>query len=224
MVSLYRVWHESIGSLCTAVYMRYRISQVKLPKTAHTSQNWRIDAIVPDFRLEDVWALPTPGRAEEFPILVEGFALADPAQTLSSAAGALWSLRWKLGGLLGWDEPDTGLGSRVSTLRERLPDDLSAKPGPKFESLPFTSLYLTDDEFAAEIANRTMHGVLHLGWVAEGSGGYRGQMAVYVKPNGLAGNAYMAAIKPLRYMVVYPQMLRAMERRWRARKDRESPT
>ncbi len=204
--------------------MRYRISQVKLPKVAHTSQDWRIDAIVPDFRLEDVWALPTPGRAEEFPILVEGFASADPAQTLSSAAGALWSLRWKLGGLLGWDEPDTGLGSRVSTLRERLPDDLSAKPGPKFESLPFTSLYLTDDEFAAEIANRTMHGVLHLGWVAEGSGGYRGQMAVYVKPNGLAGNAYMAAIKPLRYMVVYPQMLRAMERRWRERQDRESPT
>ena len=32
-----------------------------------------------------------------------------------------------------------------------------------------------------------MHGVLHLGWVAEGKGSYRGQMAVFVKPNGLAG-------------------------------------
>jgi hypothetical protein len=112
----------------------------------------------------------------------------------------------------------------VRTLRERLPDDLRAAAGPEFESLPFTSLYLTDDEFAAEIANQTMHGVLHLGWVAEGGGGYRGQMAVYVRPNGLLGNAYMAAIKPFRHLVVYPQMLRARERRWRERQDHESHT
>jgi hypothetical protein len=195
--------------------------EMKLSNTAHTSRPWRIHEIVPDFRLEDVWALPTPGRADEFPTLVEGFAAADPAQTLPRAARALWSLRWKLGDLLGLDDQGSGLGSRVRTLRERLPDDLRAAPGPEFESLPFASLYLTDDEFAAEIANQTMHGVLHLGWVAEGSG-YRGQMAVYVKPNGLSGNAYMAAIKPFRYLVVYPQMLRAMERRWRERPDRES--
>ncbi len=194
------------------------IATMRLPNTVHTSRPWRIHEIVPDFRLEDVWALPTPGAADEFPILVEGFASADPSQTLPHAARALWSLRWKLGDLFGLDEPDSGVKSRVRTLRERLPDDLRAAAGPDFETLPFTSLYLTDDEFAAEIANQTMHGVLHLGWVAEGSG-YRGQMAVYVKPNGLLGNAYMAAIKPFRYLVVYPQMLRAMERRWQ---DRES--
>jgi hypothetical protein len=54
-------------------------------------------------------------------------------------------------------------------------------------------------------------------WVAEESGGYRGQMAVYVRPNGLLGNAYMTAIKPFRHLVVYPQMLGAMERRWQER-------
>jgi hypothetical protein len=42
-------------------------------------------------------------------------------------------------------------------------------------------------------------------------------MAVYVKPNGLLGNAYMAAIKPFRHLIVYPQMLRAIERRWNER-------
>jgi hypothetical protein len=196
---------------------------MKLPNTAHTSRPWRIHEIVPDFRLEDVWALPTPGAADEFPILVDGFASSDPATTLPRAARALWSLRWKLGDLFGLDDPGSGLGSRVTTLRERLPDDLRAAAGPEFERLPFTSLYLTGDEFAAEIANQTMHGVLHLGWVAEGGGGYRGQMAVYVRPNGLLGNAYMAAIKPFRHLVVYPQMLRAMERRWRERPDHEPP-
>ncbi len=195
---------------------------MKLPNTAQTSRPWRIHEIIPDFRLEDVWALPTPGRADEFPTLVEGFASADPAKALPRAGQALWSLRWKLGEFFGLDDPGSGLGSRVTTLRERLPDDLRAAAGPEFESLPFTSLYLTDDEFAAEIANQTMHGVLHLGWVAEGSGGYRGQMAVYVRPNGLLGYAYMAAIKPFRHLVVYPQMFRAMERRWHERQNHES--
>ena len=197
---------------------------MRLPNSAHTSQPWRIHELVPDFRLEDVWALPAPGRADEFPILVEGFAAADPAETPSRPARALWLLRWKLGDLLGLDESDSGLGSRVPTLRERLPDDLRAAPGPEFESLPFTSLYLTDDEFAAELANRTVHGVLHLGWVREGPDGYRGQMAVYVKPNGLLGNAYMAAIKPFRHLLIYPPMLRGIERRWDNRHEHEPST
>jgi hypothetical protein len=87
------------------------------------------------------------------------------------------------------------------------------------EALPFTSLYVTDDEFAAEIANSTMHGVMHLGLVADGAGGHHGQMAVLVKPNGLFGAAYMAAIKPFRYLFVYPAMLREFERSWQALAD-----
>jgi hypothetical protein len=73
---------------------------------------------------------------------------------------------------------------------------------------------LTDHEAALEIANRTVHGVLHLGWVRDGTRGYRGQMAILVKRNGLFGTAYMAAITPFRYLLVYPQMMRDIERRW----------
>jgi len=80
----------------------------------------------------------------------------------------------------------------------------------------FTSLYLLEDEWAAEIANRTVHGVMHIGWVPDGAGGYRGEMAVYVKPNGLLGTAYMAAIAPFRHVIVYPSMMRQIEQRWRA--------
>ena len=58
------------------------------------------------------------------------------------------------------------------------------------DALPFTSLYLLEDEWAAEIANRTMHGVMHLGWVPDDAVGFRAQMAVFVKPNGLFGAAY----------------------------------
>ncbi len=41
--------------------------------------------------------------------------------------------------------------------------------------------------------------MLHLGWVPDGSGGYRGRMAVMVKPSGLLATACIAAIKPLQY-------------------------
>jgi hypothetical protein len=90
-----------------------------------------------------------------------------------------------------------------------------ADPGPEFDAIPFTSVYMLDDEWAAEGANRTMHGVLHLGWVPDAEGGYRGQMAVLVKPNGWVGRAYMAAIKPFRLLLVYPGLMRTIERGWR---------
>ena len=104
----------------------------------------------------------------------------------------------------------------MPTLRNRLPADLrEAPPGPGFDALPFVPLYLTDDEWAAEIANRTMHGVMHIGWVPDQAGGYRGQMAVLVKPNGPLGAAYMAAIRPFRHLIVYPPMMRQVEQEWR---------
>ena len=194
---------------------------MRLPNTAHTSRPWRIHELTYDFRLEDVWALPTPGGPDDFPRLwrnfprlVQGIASGKGSRG-SRAARAVWAIRWKIGRALGWDRPDAGLGSRVPTLRDRLPVALRDAPsGPDLRR--FTSLYLLDDEWAAEIANRTVHGVMHIGWVPDGTGGYRGQMAVYVKPNGLFGTAYMAAIRPFRHLVVYPAMLRGIEREWRA--------
>jgi hypothetical protein len=41
-------------------------------------------------------------------------------------------------------------------------------------------------------------------------------MAVLVKPNGLIGEAYMAAIRPFRHLIVYPAMMRQIEREARA--------
>jgi hypothetical protein len=191
---------------------------MRLPNSAHSSRPWRIHELTRDFRLEDVWALPTTGGPDDFPRVVQLMASAEPSLGSSRTARALWAIRWKLGELLGWDGPDAGLGSRVPTLRDRMPVELRDAPsGPDSDALPFTPLYLLDDEWAAEIVNRTMHGVMHIGWVPDGTGGYRGQMAVLVKPNGRLGSAYMAAIRPFRHLIVYPAALRQIERDWRAR-------
>jgi hypothetical protein len=197
---------------------------LKLPEAEHFSRPWRIHELTPDFRLEDVWTLPTPGGPDDFGRLVDQMTSFDPERGSSRTVRALFALRWKLGELFGWDDSGSGLGSRVSTLHDRLPADLRDSPGPDVANFPFDPLYLLDDEFAAEIANSTMHGVLHLGWVEDGDGGYRGQLAILVKPNGLLGNAYMAAIAPFRHRIVYPRMIEEIGRGWQKRAGDPAPS
>jgi hypothetical protein len=55
---------------------------------------------------------------------------------------------------------------------------------------------------------------MHLGRVPDASGGHRAQVAVLVKPNGLWGNAYMAAIRPVRHLIVYPALMREARELW----------
>jgi hypothetical protein len=184
-----------------------------LDTAEHTARPWRIHEIAKDFRVLDVWGLPTPGGPDDFRRLVGLMATFDPGET-SPVVRGLFAIRWTLGRLFGLDGQDSGLDTRVRSLRDRVPADLSNPPND-FDGHLFTPLYVTDDEFALEIANQTVHGVMHVGWVPDPSGGYRGQMAVLVKPNGVLGAAYMAAIAPFRHFIVYPLMMRDIGRAWR---------
>jgi hypothetical protein len=190
---------------------------MRLPDTEHTRQPWRVHDITTDFVLEDVWALPTPGEPDDLARLVRQMASGDDFSG-GPAVRALMAVRWRLGALLRWDSPDTGLGVRVPSLRERLPPDLRDGPrGPDLKPVPFTSVYLTSTEWLAETANRTVHALMHIGWVAVPTGGHRGQMAVLVKPNGLIGTTYLAGIKPFRRIIVYPSLMRSIGREWHGR-------
>jgi Protein of unknown function (DUF2867) len=205
---------------------------MRLPKTAHTSRPWRIHEIAGDFELEDVWELPTPGGPDDLALLVQRFSSPDDDREFPFVFRALFALRWKLGQLFGWDKPESRVGERVVSLRERLPADLLEGPrGPDIRAVPgkadaggppvFRSVYETHDEWVAEISNKTVHGLLHIGWVPDHSGsGYHGQMAVLVKPNGWFGKAYMAAILPFRRALVYPMLLRSIERQWEGQPGR----
>jgi hypothetical protein len=201
----------------------------RIPNSAHESRPWRIREIVPDFTLEDVWALPVEGGAEDFPQLLEMLASLDPAHSESGATRFLWQLRDRLGAWLrlgrisvpAGSDPSAGKsklaipGSGEASLAERLPDDLRGSGADTdFGSLPFVPLYRTDLEAAAELSNQTVHGVAHLAWADQGDGRYQGQMAVYVKPRGAFGQGYMALIKPFRYLIVYPALMRQVGREW----------
>lgn len=199
---------------------------MRVPNAVHTSRPWRIHELAEDFTLEDVWSLPANGDAADFQLVVDKIGSGEPSRTLPAPARVLWWVRDKLGRWFDLGEIGTGAeskrlpipGTSQRSLAERLPDDLRGTvDGFRFESLPFDAVYRTDDEFAAEISNRTVHGIMHLAWAPEGEGHYRGQMAVYVKPRGRFGAAYMAFIKPFRYLIVYPALMRQMEREWKER-------
>jgi Protein of unknown function (DUF2867) len=187
------------------------------PKAAHTAQPWRIHEFTRDFRIEDVWSYRTPGAGpDDFPVMHA--ALRAAYETVEAPAVVRFAVRWRLGALLRWKAPDGGLGRRVPSLRDRLPRDLaetadSADP----VSDPFTELYLLDNETARELANKTVHDIMHLGWVPAGDGDYELRMAALVKPNGRFGRLYMAFIAPIRYLIVHPALTRQWERAWRDR-------
>jgi Protein of unknown function (DUF2867) len=187
----------------------------------YESHAWRISEVAPDFRLEDAWALPARGGAEDFGTLVEVMASLDPANGASRVTRALFAIRYRVGGWFGWDDGPRALpipADTETTLSARLPEDLrDTATGPDLRSTSFTPLYRTDVEWAAELSNRTVHAVMHLGWIEGAAGVYQGQMGVYVKPRGGLGAAYMAAIAPFRHRVVYPALMREIERAWNAR-------
>jgi len=196
----------------------------------HEARAWRIGEITPDFILEDVWALPAHGGAGDFQTLLDLMATSDPVSSGSLPTRVLWRIRdllgaaFRLGRIAGSaDDGERAAklpipGTHETSLAERLPDELrGTAAGMRLGSLPFAPLYRTDDEFAAEISNQTVHGVIHLGWADQGGGRYQGQMAVYVKPRGRLGQGYMALIKPFRYAIVYPALMRRIERTWDAR-------
>jgi hypothetical protein len=195
---------------------------MRLPNTEHEGHPWVIAGVVSDFKLLDVWGLPAQGGPEEFASLIKIMTSLDPANGDSRATRALFSLRLRLGAWFGWDDDTSKLpvpGRTETTLSARVRKDLrDTTTRPILVSgTTFVPIYRTDDEWAAEISNSTVHAVMHVAWVDQGEGVHRGQMAVYVKPRGRLGTAYMALIGPFRHLIVYPALMRQIGRAWDAR-------
>ncbi|MGW3658136.1 DUF2867 domain-containing protein [Streptomyces sp. NPDC005151] len=192
---------------------------MKVPRTEHTGRPWRIHVLAPDFRVEDVWSFRTPGAGpDDFPVMLAAMRAGGGLARQPLGVRFLFAARWKLGALFGWDKATAGLGERVGSLCDRLPPELrgtvdTSGPGEN----PLTPVYELGDEAVGELANKTVHTLMHLGWESTGDGGYELRMAVLVKPNGRFGRIYMALIAPFRYLIVYPSLTRQWERAWRDR-------
>jgi Protein of unknown function (DUF2867) len=102
---------------------------MRLPNAEYTGRPWRVHEFTDDFDVEDVWELPTPGGPDDLPRLVQWFTGDDNGDDeFPVVLRALFALRWKVGKLFGWDRPDSNVGERVRSVRERLPADLLEGP------------------------------------------------------------------------------------------------
>jgi hypothetical protein len=193
------------------------------------TQDWIISDIVSDFGVEDVWALPVEGGVDDFASVIDLQQSLDFPASAPLSVRVLWAVRDQLGRAFGLGRISTSAdaaggwppvpGTGESSLLSRVPEDLRDKSTkPHSTHKPFRPLYRTGTEFAEEISNRTMYGVIHLAWTSQGGGRYQAQMTVYVKPRGAFGRAYMAFIKPFRYAIVYPALMRLLERAWSQRR------
>ena len=187
----------------------------RLPNAQHTSPHWIINKIAFDFTLEDAWSLPGVGGPDDFGALLDVVAQRDRADTDSKLALVLFQIRERMGSWFGWDKDRVRAipGCNETSLADRLPIALrgTAAAAQRSSSI-FVPVFRTANEYAAEVSNGTVHAALHLAWVEQGNGRYRGEMGVYVKPRGLLGTAYTAAIRPFRHRIIYPAMMRQLER------------
>jgi hypothetical protein len=77
-------------------------------------------------------------------------------------------------------------------------------------------LYRFDNEQLSELRNGTVHAFSSLS-MRPTPGGYLAYLAIYVKPVHRFTRLYMAAIAPFRRLLVYPAIIRKVERGWAER-------
>jgi hypothetical protein len=184
----------------------------------HRARPWRVHTLVPDFELIDVWRFELRLEPERgFDVFLATFWAAIRAIEHSW----LSRIRVAVGRTMGWDAKPHSRpipGGIEHSVAERLDDADRAQnrvPADAASPLPVArvrSIYLFDDEALYEVSNDTVHALLHLGCVP----GASPELAVYIKSRGLITRLYMMAITPARYLVVYPALMREVERRWRA--------
>lgn len=199
---------------------------------------WRVLTLAPDFELLDLWRVPLdadPERGETFatflrvflaagigrpryPIRVQSAADALHAARLAAAA-SLFGLRRFLGWVFRLDAgpalPVPGRSeSRVGMRLDAADRARDLGTLPPVVGIGFEPVYVFADEALLEIANRTIHALLHLSWVEGPRGRYDAVLAVYVKSRGFVSRAYMALIAPFRHWVVYPAWIAHLVRTW----------
>ncbi len=191
---------------------------MKIKEEEHFKNTWIVQALLTDFEVEDVWQFPVTLEKQHNISLFQG-QLFEAMEQLSQKGlvGLLFKLRFFLGEIFGWDttNPTTNNILKKGSIRERYAQvyHLKKEDLPTIGTAEFEPVYVLPNESLAEIKNETVHAGLHLAKVPFKEA-YTVQMTVYVKPKGNLGKFYMALIKPFRLAIVYPAMMRMVEKHW----------
>ncbi|HMF89287.1 MAG TPA: DUF2867 domain-containing protein [Candidatus Angelobacter sp.] len=173
----------------------------------------RVHELLAGVPLHDVWVVDLP-RARSGITLAE-FLRKSGARpfTLSPVVRALLNVRFFVGRRLGWDREPAATTSE-SFAKRLTPNDLSrslAPPGTP--EGPFRVVYRFENEQLLELTNRTAHAAA-LSTLVETENAYHFYFAVYVSTVSRFTPFYMAAIDPVRRLIVYPSILRSVRATW----------
>ena len=196
---------------------------MRIPNEWHKELPWSVHELTPDFALEDVWRFPIEAGPEHNLTLFREKVLPRIAHGLTrkGIAGLLFRLRWLLGKIFRWDpktlaDPPNQIEEK-SLRRRYLEKGGESEPIPRTprSKTPFSFVYIKENEYLAEITNKTVFAAIHYSWTPIGEDRFAVDMAVYVKPNGRFGRMYMAMIRPFRRLIVYPKMMKLGQQAWR---------
>jgi hypothetical protein len=170
----------------------------------------RAHELLRDVPLYDVWVVDLPGGGAGR-TLADIRAL-DSAAAPSRVATTLYRVRRFLGRLFGWDRmPMRPEDSLLPNLSARDRRDSQIAPGTTDGA--FLLLYQFPGETLSETRNATVHGWICLA-LAPTATGYRLYLAVYVLSVSWVTRPYLIAIEPFRRFMLYPAMLRRIQRAW----------
>ncbi len=177
----------------------------------------RAHEFLSDVPLHDVWHVDLPGGGRGRTVSdVRAMMSMDRLSRINVVVRALFSLRGLLGRLFGWDDETSSVIDESGSYRSRLSDDDRARSAeaPGASDGSFKAVYVFPNEALSEIRNRTVHAFLLLALFEDAGGGHDLYWAVYVAPVGRITGFYMALIDPFRRFLVYPAILRHLQREW----------
>jgi hypothetical protein len=198
----------------------------------HLARPFLIHHLAADFELLDVWRIPARSTRSEhdFERFLRSFPLLRGVTAQSHGpTRLLFALRTGLLRVFGksdevereWPIP----GCQETSLRARLSPEERAFESPRAtRGVPsFLPIYATESERLYEISNATVHALLHISWIAEGTE-HQPYVAVYAKTRGWFGRFYMALIAPFRHLIVYPALMKSSAQAWQRAISSTPPT
>ncbi len=210
----------SVGVILLAALIVVRVAERRISKqmmiepAEFRNKELRVNSLLKDVPLVDVWVVSLPGGGAGRSILDLRSALTKRGrQPQGWIVRSLVFIRLTLGKVLGWDDEKLfdQSASYIHRLSERDWRRSFDEPGSKVDF--FHAVYTFEHESVSEIINGTVHAFLAMALEKE-PGGYRLYYAVYVKPVSWLTPIYMAAINPFRRLFVYPAMLATIRRSW----------
>jgi hypothetical protein len=181
----------------------------------------RVHVLLRDVPLEDAWAVPLSGGGTGRTIQDLRAVMVAGRAAAPAVVQGLFRLRRRIGALFGWDHQRSAWNAESYADRLSPADRAQSLVAPGTPDGNFRLLYRFEDEQLSELRNATVHAFVSLS-IRQTPGGYLAYAGVFVRRVHRFTGLYMGAIAPFRRLVVYPAVMRKIQRAWAERYGGES--